>query len=263
MYFDSHFHLDHFALKESVPEMLDNARAADVSGMLAIGGSDPANQLAFETATRHPDRLWCSAGYDRDLAPGWDGEISRLRPLLAEPKVVAVGECGLDYFHKSGSPEEQRKLFQSMLDLACEYRKPVVVHSREADTDTLEMLEAFSRNWPEPDRCCAVLHCFTGSQEFANKLLDLNLMISFSGIVTFSNAAALREVAATIPEDRLLIETDSPYLAPVPHRGKRNEPAFVPHVAEVLAGLRHTRPEEIGTLTARNARNFLRLPPSP
>lgn len=260
MYFDSHFHLDHFALKESIPDMLANAGAAGVSKLLAIGGSDAANQLAFETASAYPHQMWCSAGYDRDLAPGWDGDLSRLRPLLAEKQVLAVGECGIDYFHKSGSPEEQKRLFGAMLDLACEFQKPVVVHSREADADTLEMLTAFSRNWPLTDRCGAVLHCFTGSLDFAKALLDLDLMISFSGIVSFNNAADLREVAAMIPADRLLIETDSPYLAPVPHRGKRNEPAFVPHVAEVLARVRDCAPEDIGQLTTANACAFLNLP---
>lgn len=260
MYFDSHFHLDHFALKENIPDMMAQAALADVSGLLAIGGSDDANRLASETAAVYPGRMWCSAGYDRDLAPGWDGDLSRLRPLLTEQQVVAVGECGIDYFHNTGSPTEQKHLFGAMLDLACEYQKPVVVHSREADADTLDMLRAFSRNWPDPRRCCAVLHCFTGSLDFAKALLDLNLMISFSGIVSFNNAADLREVAAVIPDDRLLIETDSPYLAPVPHRGKRNEPAFVPHVATVLAKVRDTMPEVIGQLTARNACTFLNIP---
>lgn len=262
MYFDSHFHLDHFAFKPSIPEMLANAEAMQVNRMLAIGGSDPANQLALETAKAHPDRIWCSAGYDRDLAPGWDGDLSRLRPLLTEDRVVAVGECGIDYFHNTGTPGEQKRLFGTMLALACEFRKPVVVHSREADVDTLEMLRGFSQTWPDSSRCCAVLHCFTGNLDFAKKLLDLNLMISFSGIVSFKNAAQIREAAAIVPEDRLLIETDSPYLAPVPHRGKRNEPAFVPHVAEVLANVRNSSPEEIGAVTTRNACKFFDLPPS-
>ncbi len=259
MYFDSHFHLDHFALKECIPEMLGNAKEAGVNQMLAIGGSDPANQLAFETAKQHPEHMWCSAGYDRDLAPGWDGDLSRLRPLLGEEKVVAVGECGIDYFHNIGTPEEQKRLFGSMIELACEFKKPVVVHSREADEDTLNMLTELSRNWPDSSRCCAVLHCFTGDVDFAKKILNLNLMISFSGIVSFNNAASIREAAAIVPADRILIETDSPYLAPVPHRGKRNEPAFVPHVAEVLAKVRDCTPEEIGNQCTQNTCHFLSI----
>ncbi|MDF3130370.1 TatD family hydrolase [Kiritimatiellaeota bacterium B1221] len=259
MYFDSHFHLDHFAQKDCIPEMLQSAKEADVTKMLAIGGSDEANQLAFKTAKTYPDQLWCSAGYDRDLAPDWDGDLSRLRPLLAEEKVVAVGECGIDYFHNIGTPKEQKRLFGSMLELACEFKKPVVVHSREADDDSLDMLAELSRNWPDTSRCCAVLHCFTGDVTFAKKLLDLNLMISFSGIVSFNNAASIREVAAIVPDERILIETDSPYLAPVPHRGKQNEPAFVPHVAEVLAKVRECSPEEIGQRSTENARHFLSI----
>jgi len=260
MYFDSHFHLDHFALKELIPEMVESAESAAVTKMLAIGGSDEANQLAFETAQAYPGKIWCSAGYDRDLAPNWDGDLSRLRPLLERQEVRAVGECGIDYFHNTGTPEEQKRLFASMIELAVEYKKPVVVHSREADADTLEMITDLSRTWTEADRACAVLHCFTGSLDFAKQVLDLGLMVSFSGIVSFKNAADLREVAAMIPDDRLLIETDSPYLAPVPHRGKGNEPAFVIHVAEMLAKVRGCTVEELRNLTTGNACEFLNLP---
>ncbi|WFB37095.1 TatD family hydrolase [Kiritimatiellota bacterium B12222] len=259
MYFDSHFHLDTFAAEDRIPEIMAQAASAQVKHMLAIGGRDAANELALNSAQAYPDQLWCSAGYDRDLAPRWDGDLSRLRPLLSHDKVVAIGECGIDYFHNTGSPEEQKRLFGAMLDLACEFQKPVVVHSREADEDSLEMLTAFSKKWPVPDRACAVLHCFTGSLDFAKKLVDLNLMISFSGIVSFRNAADLREVAREIPEDRILIETDSPYLAPVPHRGKQNQPAFVPHVAEVLAEVRRCSPQEIGEQSTRNALGFFNL----
>jgi TatD DNase family protein len=224
--------------------------------MVAIGGSDEANALVYQTVKAHSEVMSCTAGYDRDLCTTWNGDVEPVRTLLAQPEVVAVGECGIDYFHKENPPENQKKLFAAMLDLAIEFQKPVIVHSREADEDTLAMLREFSNRWPVSDRPCAVLHCFTGSKTFAHALLDLNLMISFSGILTFKSAADLREVAATIPDDRLLIETDSPYLAPVPHRGKRNEPAFVPHVAECLAELRGVSAEDIGNLTTQNAKHF-------
>ncbi len=256
MFTDSHFHLDHFALKGTIPDLLSASEDAQVTRMVAIGGSDDANRLALDTAKAHPDVLWSTAGYDRDLCIHWGGDTSVLRPLLDDPKVVALGECGIDYFHKENPADAQKELFGAMLDLAVEVRKPVIVHSREADEDTLAMLTEFSARWPDADRPCAVLHCFTGSKEFASALLDLNLMISFSGILTFRNAAEIRDVAAEIPEDRLLIETDSPYLAPVPHRGQRNQPAFVPHVAECLAEVRGTTPEEIGTVTTANAKRF-------
>ncbi|MEX2381986.1 MAG: TatD family hydrolase [Opitutales bacterium] len=260
MYTDTHFHLDHFALKGTVPELMSDAEAADVTRLIAIGGSDEANALALKTANDYPDRLWCSVGYDRDLATDWDGDLSRLLPLLTDPKVVAIGECGIDYFHDTHNADEQKRLFAAMLDLAAETGKPVVVHSREADADTLDLLRDFSRRWPDPDRPCAVLHCFTGSADFARQLIDLNLMISFSGILSFKNAADLREVAADLPEDRLLIETDSPYLAPEPHRGQRNQPAFVTEVARVLAETRNLPLDTLADITTRNARHLFQLP---
>ncbi|MEX2608022.1 MAG: TatD family hydrolase [Kiritimatiellia bacterium] len=260
MYTDTHFHLDHFALNETIPHLMSDAEAADVTRLIAIGGSDEANALALTTAHDYPDRLWCSVGYDRDLSSGWDGDLSRLRPLLTDPKVVAIGECGIDYFHDTDNAVDQKRLFSAMLDLAVEVQKPVVVHSREADADTLDLLRDFSRRWPDPDRACAVLHCFTGSLDFARKLIDLNLMISFSGILSFKNAADLREVASVLPEDRLLIETDSPYLAPEPHRGQRNQPAYVAEVARVLAEARNLPLDDLSHITTRNARHLFQLP---
>ncbi len=256
MYTDSHFHVDHFELKGIVRETVAAAAEAGVTRLMAIGGSDEANQRALNTAKAFPDTVRATAGYDRDLAPGWDQDLANLTPFLNRPEVVAVGESGLDYFHKDIDPAAQRLLFDAMLDLSTTHAKPMIIHSREADADTLAMLKPFADRWPDPSRPCGVLHCFTGSLDFAKALLDLNLMISFSGILTFKNAADLREVAAVVPDDRLLIETDSPYLAPVPHRGQRNQPAWVVHVAECLAEIRGTRPEEIGKLTTENARTF-------
>lgn len=253
MWWDTHFHLDAFAKKVIIPEILQAAADAEVTALTAIGGSDDANTLALDTARSYPDQLVCSVGYDRDLAPGWDGDMTALRPLIHAPEVVAIGECGLDYFHKCGTREEQHRLFRANLDLALESRKPVVVHSREAEEDTLTLLRDFSREWPEADRPCAVLHCFTGDTAFAKQLVDLNILISFSGILTFKNAVPLREAAAALPDDALLVETDSPYLAPEPHRGDRNQPALVPHVGAVLADVRDQSVEDIADLTTRNA----------
>lgn len=260
MYTDSHFHLDHFELKGTVDETIGRAREAGVTRLVAIGGSDPANELALRTARAHPGVVWATAGYDRDLAPDWDGETALLRATLAQPEVVATGESGLDYFHKQIDPAAQRRLFEAMLELAAAHTKPVVVHSRDADEDTLAMLRPLAGRWPEANRPCAVLHCFTGSMDFAKKLLDLNMMISFSGIATFKNAADLREVAKHVPADRLLIETDSPYLSPEPFRGERNEPAKVVHVAKCLAEARGVHPEELAETTTQNALRFFNLP---
>lgn len=256
MYTDTHFHLDHFALKGTIPDLISEAESAGVTRLIAIGGGDEANELALRTAKDYPDRLWCSVGYDRDLATEWNGDLSRLRPLLDDPKAVAIGECGIDYFHDTDNADEQKRLFGAMLDLAVDVQKPVVVHSREADADTLDLLRDFSKRWPDPGRPCAVLHCFTGSSDFARKLVDLNLMISFSGILSFKNAADLREVASALPGDRLLIETDSPYLAPEPYRGQRNRPAYVTEVARVLADLRNLHPDDLAHITTLNAEHL-------
>lgn len=260
MYTDAHFHVDHFILNGTVQEMIDAAHEAGVTRLIAIGGSDESNQRALDTARAYPETVRATAGFDRDLAHAWNGDTSTLTPFLHCPEVVAVGESGLDYFHKEIDPAAQRRLLDAMLDLSISTAKPMILHSREADADTLALLKPFANRWPHPDRPSGVLHCFTGSMEFAKALLDLNLLISFSGILTFKNAADLRDVAAKIPADRLLIETDSPYLAPVPHRGQRNQPAWVPHVAECLAEIRQTTPEAIGELTTANARRFFQIP---
>lgn len=257
-WWDTHFHLDSFALKESIPELLAEAAQAEVAFLTAIGGSDEANNLALSTAKSHPDRLVCSVGHDRDLAPGWNGDLGALPSLADEPEVVAIGECGLDYFHNCGTQEEQHRLFQANLDLSLHCGKPVVVHSRAADADTLELLKAFSDQWKDSDRPCAVLHCFTGDAAFARSLIGINVMISFSGILTFKNAASIREAAVSLPDEWILVETDSPYLAPEPHRGERNQPARVPLVGKVLAEIRNQSPEEIADITTRNAARLFR-----
>lgn len=175
----------------------------------------------------------------------------QLSELAKDEKVVAIGETGLDYFYHKGNPYWQQERFRAHLQVANSLNKPVIIHTRDAGDDTLKILQQ-----ENAERCGGVIHCFTETQDFADKALELGLMISISGIVTFKNADALRKIARTIPDDRLLIETDSPYLAPVPHRGKQNQPAFVRHVAETLAEIRNTSVECIAELS-RN--NFYRL----
>ena len=253
MWWDTHFHLDSFDKKGMIPELLQSAAEADVTRMTAIGGSDEANALALNTAKSFPDQLVCSVGYDRDMATGWDQNTSNLESLIHQPKVVAIGECGLDYFHTTENIPEQHTLFEANLELALQCKKPVVVHSREAEDDTLAVLQNYSNAWKEPDRPCAILHCFTGDTAFAKKLIDLNIMISFSGILTFKNATQIQEAATALPDEVLLVETDSPYLAPVPYRGERNQPAYVAEVGKKLAEIRNQSAETIASLTTQNA----------
>jgi len=258
MFIDTHVHFDRFVKDNSFPELLERAKEAKVLEMVAIGGSAEANELSLKLAGEHPGHIFGCAGYDRDEATDTP-DLSELRRLVGNPLVKAVGETGLDYFYSAEMATEQKKLFAENLALAVEFGKPAVVHTRDADEDTLSLLEDFSKAWKGDPARLGVLHCFTRETAFARQMLDLGLMISFSGIVTFANADPLREVAKYVPDDRLLIETDSPYLAPVPMRGKRNEPAFVVHVAKQLAELRGGSVESIANLTAKNARTLFAL----
>ncbi len=257
---DSHVHLDAFDQAGRALEILDRARHAGVHDVVAIGGSVEANERAVRYAVDRPDQVHAVIGYDRDIAgEGYDVEL--LRQLLAKhpDRIVGIGESGLDYHYEPDSAAQQKKLFGDMLDLAAEVKRPIVVHSRDADADTLDMLRHYVRAWPGDAAFPGVLHCFTGSYAFARKLLDLGMLISFSGIVTFRNAADLREVARQLPLDRILIETDAPYLAPVPHRGKTNEPAWVTVVGETLATFRPDEIQVVASVTTGTTRALFNL----
>ncbi len=277
MFIDTHVHFDRFMKDGSFPEVLEHAEAVEVCEMVAIGGTAAANALSLKLAAEYPGRIFGCAGFDRDEAmarraplepqnkelqtSNSEGVIDfvLLEKQVSNPLVKAVGETGLDYFYSPETASAQKKLFAENLALAVEFEKPAVVHTRDADEDTLAILTDFSKDWKGDPARLGVLHCFTRDTAFAGKMLDLGLMISFSGIVTFANADSLREVAKYVPDDRLLIETDSPYLAPVPMRGKRNEPAFVVHVAKQLAELRGGSVDSVANLTARNARTLFAL----
>ncbi len=258
MFIDTHVHFDRFVQDGTFPEVLARAQEARIHGMVAVGGNAEANTRSLELAQKHPGRIFGCAGYDRDEATQ-SPDLSRLRELLANPLVKAVGETGLDYYYNADTAEAQKKLFAANLELAAAFGKPVVVHSRDADEDTVALLSGFAQAWPGDPARLGVLHCFTRDTRFARQVLDLGLMVSFSGIVTFANAGPLRETARYVPDDRLLVETDSPYLAPVPLRGKRNEPAFVVHVAKQLAELKGCSVESVANLTAANARVLFAL----
>ncbi len=258
MFIDTHVHFDRFVREGSFPELMKNAKAAKVLEMVAIGGTPEANALSQKLAEEYPGCIFGCAGYDRDEAAK-DCDFAALRESVADPRVKAVGETGLDYYYSAETATEQKKLFLENLSLAAEFAKPVVVHTRDADEDTVALLRDYSLAWQGDRGRLGVLHCFTRDIAFARQVLDLGLMISFSGIVTFANADALRDVVNYVPDDRLLIETDSPYLAPVPMRGRRNEPAFVVHVAKQLAELKGCSLDFIANLTATNARNLFAL----
>lgn len=257
MLIDTHVHFDDFCENGSLDEMLTRADEASLDTMLAVAGTLESSKLSLELSARYPGRIFPSAGLDRDMAGCERGILEEVSALARDERVVAIGETGLDYHYDPESRREQCALFSKMGELAIATGKPLIVHSRDADDDTLSLLRDFAAEWPsEAAGKIGVLHCFTRDKALAKKILDLGFYISFSGIITFRSAAELRDVAAYVPADRILIETDSPYLAPVPERGKRNEPAFLKYVARELARVRNCDLLEIERISSLNAKTL-------
>jgi TatD DNase family protein len=247
---DSHCHLDDPKFNEDRDAAIARALAAGVTRLLAIGtGNGPPDlEVALRLAERY-DCIDATIGvHPHDAAKATDETFARLRDLAAHRKVLAIGEIGLDYHYDFSPRDVQRAVFDRQLEIAREARKPIIIHTREAWDDTLAQITTLPHG--------GVMHCFTGDAAQARQALDRGFHISFGGVLTFPKAEALREAAAIVPDDRLLIETDSPYLAPVPHRGKRNEPAFVLETARRLAEVRNTPLHQIADLTTQN---FLKL----
>jgi TatD DNase family protein len=246
---DSHCHLDMIDLEPhggDLGPVLDFARRQGVCHMLCVSvGMDalPAMQRLVEP---YPD-VSTSVGVHPNEQHGVEPEVDDLVRMSQMPKVVAIGETGLDYFRVEGRPEWQRERFRRHIAAAREARKPLIVHNRDAFTDTVRILR--DENAADAG---GVMHCFTGNWSEAQRVLDLGFDISFSGIVTFNSARDIREAASKVPLDRMLVETDSPYLAPVPHRGRSNQPGYVRHVAECIAGLRDIPVEEVAEATTAN-----------
>lgn len=259
MIVDSHVHFDSFAAAGQVDDLLARAAVAGVERMVAMGGHPAANALAVELATQHPERLRAVVGFDRDQVHAASSREDLAR-LVRSPVVVGVGECGLDYHYEPHTAKEQRALLAEMLALAASLALPVVLHNRDSDEDMLAHLRAHAAAWKGDPARIGVLHCYTGGEAMARQLLDLGFLISFSGIVTFRNADPLRAVARIVPADRLLVETDAPYLAPVPCRGRTNEPALVKHVVELLAQVRGETVEDVARQTSENAARLFDWP---
>lgn len=256
MLVDSHCHLDRLDLAAhggSLDAALDAARARGVGHFLCIGVSADNAAQVKALAERYAD-VDCSVGiHPLDLAPGETPALEWLLAELNHPNVVAIGETGLDYHYEPEAAELQQASFRLHLDAARTTGKPVVIHTRAARQDTLQLL----REAALPQ--AGVLHCFTEDWDMARSALDLGYYISLSGIVTFRNADALRDVARQVPADRLLVETDSPYLAPIPHRGKPNLPEYVRDVAEFIALVRGERYEQLAEQTTENFRRLFPL----
>ncbi len=250
MFVDSHCHLDFPELAADLPSLLDAMGAARVTHALCISVDLAAWPAVHALALAH-DNLYATAGVHPDYADTEEPTVERLVELASRPKVVGIGETGLDYYRREGDLSWQRERFRVHLRAARAAAKPLVIHTRNAAADTLALMRE-----ERAGEAGGVMHCFTESWAVAEAALDLGFYISFSGIVSFRNAAELHDVARRVPLDRMLIETDSPYLAPVPHRGKRNHPALVVHVAEAIARLRNIDVEAVARATSGN---FFRL----
>ncbi len=253
MLVDSHCHLDCIDLSDfdnSFDRLIQHTHESGVEHMLCVSINFKKYPEMLEKVRDYP-AISVSAGMHPMADESDDFSAEYLTQLANDKKVVAIGETGLDYYYHKDNPQWQQDRFRAHVQVANEVDKPLIIHTRDAGDDTLKILRE-----ENAESCSGVIHCFTETQAFADSALELGFMISISGIVTFRNADALREIVKTIPDDRLLIETDSPYLAPVPHRGKQNQPAFVQHVAETLAKIRNTSVESIAEIS-RN--NFYRL----
>lgn len=255
MFVDTHTHLDDTRYNDDRDAVLARAREAGVERFVTIGCDLASSRAAVALAAQY-DSVYAAIGVHphevRHIADGWYDELLR---LARHKKVVAYGEIGLDYHYNHSSPKEQRDRFREQVQLARELKLPVIIHTREAQKDTIAILRE-----ERASEVGGVFHCFSGDAWLAKDALDLGFYLSFSGIVTFQNAAMLREIAKTVPLDRLLIETDCPYLAPVPYRGKRNEPAYVVHVADQLAAIHGTlSPTDIGFRTTENAKRLFKI----
>ncbi len=254
MLIDSHCHLDNPQFDADREAVIDRAQAAGVTRMVAIGTGEGPPDL--EAGVRLADRYDCfhaTVGiHPHDAIKSTPEILTCLADLLKHPKVIAVGEIGLDYHYDHSPREVQREVFLAQLQIARDANKPIVIHTREAWEDTLTLLE---QHWP-PAALPGIMHCFSGTPAEADRCIALGFYLSFGGIVTFPKALDLQEAARLAPADRILVETDAPYLAPVPKRGKRNEPAFMIETANKLAALRGVTLDQIAATTTENFTRF-------
>ena len=251
---DSHCHLDDAQFDADRDEAVERALAAGVNRMVAIGtGNGPPDlEAGLRLAEKYP-QLFATVGiHPHDASKADESALARLRELLRHPKVVALGEIGLDYHYDFSPREKQKAVFAAQMEIARDARKPIVIHTREAWDDTFSMLEQY---W-KPTDLPGILHCFSGGPAEAERGLELGFYLSFGGLITFPKARDVQTAAAAAPIDRILIETDAPYLAQVPHRGRRNEPAFLVETARKLADLRGENIERIAQATASNFRRL-------
>ncbi len=256
MLIDSHAHIQGKEYAGEAEAVIERARAAGVEKIVAVGGAGDmsSNSDAVALAQRFVNVFATVGMHPHDAKDVGADDLETLRRLAAKPKVVAIGETGLDYYYNHSPHDVQRRVFTQFIRMALETDLPIVVHERDAAAEAAELLRSEGAG-----RLRGVIHCFTGDYEAARHYLDLGFYLSFTGIVTFKNAGALREVARQVPLERIFVETDSPYLTPVPHRGKRNEPAYARLVAEAIARVKNLPFEAFARATTANVENLFNL----
>lgn len=252
--FDTHAHLDDEMFNEDRDEMIRRARQAGVVLIVNVGYSLASSRDSISLADRY-DMIYAAVGiHPHDAAEAGPGYLEELEEMASHPRVVAIGEIGLDYYRDLSPRPVQRRVFSEQMALAKKLEKPIIIHDRDAHGDMMDILR---REKLGP--AGGVMHCYSGSWEMARECLSMGFYISIAGPVTYTNAARLKDVAARVPRDRLLIETDAPYLTPAPYRGKRNEPAHVLYTAEEIARLREMEIEDLGKMCAENGRRLFRI----
>ena len=258
MLIDSHAHLDMDDFDKDRSQVIERARKAGITHILTIGIDLPSSMKALRLAEEY-DFIFSSIGYHPHNAELVSrSSLKKLSRMATEPKIVAWGEIGLDFYRRRSSPEKQIEAFERQLDMAIHCNLPVIIHNREADKEVLEIIR---KRDDSPYR--GVIHCFSGDYDLAMAFIEMGFHISIPGTVTFKNAFRVQDVASRIPLDRLLVETDAPFLTPVPKRGKRNEPLFVTHTAKKIAALRNTNFHEVARRTSENTKRLFSLPDKP
>jgi len=254
MIIDTHCHLDFDQFNPDREAVLERARKAGVKCIINVASSLKGSKQSIELAHKHKD-VFATVGIHPHEADSVNGGVfAEIEQLSGEKKVVAIGEVGLDYFKSPSSRDRQKEVFRRFIELSKNRRLPLIIHNREAANDTLDILQGACK---KPIK--GVMHCFSGDRELLGKVLELGLFVSFTCNLTFKNARSLREVARHVPADRLLLETDAPFLAPQSHRGKRNEPAFITELRDMLSELFNLPKEKIAKITTENAKRLFKI----
>ncbi|MEK6704945.1 MAG: TatD family hydrolase [Bdellovibrionota bacterium] len=257
MFIDSHCHLHYDYDGKNIPTMVHEAGLANVSIMINVATDTSLISTLEETSMNYPVIYHTAGVHPHEASSFKDSDLAIIEKAAGNIKCVAIGEIGLDYHYEHSTRQQQKKVLEQQLELAATLGKPAVIHSREAEPDLLSILKKHALSAKSAP---GVLHCYTGTMEFAMECLGMGFFISFSGIITFKNAEKIREVAKITPDDRLLIETDAPYLAPVPFRGKKCEPSMLPSTAQKISEIRSTPIEHVAAITTANAKKLFRLP---